>query len=85
MISSETEYQKAREEIEHLTAWLGRLEAKEVTERKGLTAASVRRMIARVHDEIAQYEAARASAPSDTGKRAERDEPDAERPAKGQD
>jgi hypothetical protein len=85
LISSETEYQKAREELEHLTAWLARLENREVTERKGLTGASVRRVIARVQDEIAQYEAAHASAAPDSAERAEPDEPGAQRRAKGQD
>lgn len=68
MISSDSEYQKAREELEQLTAWLARLEKKEVAKRKGLTAASVRRMIARVHDEIAQYEAGLLSAPPQSEK-----------------
>jgi hypothetical protein len=85
LISSETEYQKAREELEQLTAWLGRLENKEATERKGLTAASVHRMIARVHEEIAQYEAARASTPRDSEMGEEPDDPGAEHGGKGRD
>ena len=63
MISSETEYRKAREELDHLTRWLAQVENKEGTERKGLTAASIRRMISRIEEEIAQYEAASASTP----------------------
>lgn len=62
MISSETEYRKAREEVEHLTRWLARIEDREAAERKGLTAASIRRMISRVQEEIAEYEG--ASGPS---------------------
>lgn len=57
MISSETEYQKAREELEHLTRWLSRLENEGVTARKGLTTASIRKMISRVQEELAEYEA----------------------------
>lgn len=58
MISSATEYRKAREELEHLAQWLARLEAKEVPEDKRLTTASVRKMISRIQEEVAEYEAA---------------------------
>ncbi len=57
MISSETECQKAREELDRLTRWLAEIENKEGAERNGLTAASIRRMISRVKEEISQYEA----------------------------
>ena len=86
MISSETEYRKAREEIEHLTRWLARLENREVAQRKGLTSAGIRRMISRVQEEIAQYEAAGAPAPArpeDGGK--PEDPPRTEPPPKGPD
>ena len=63
MISSQTEYQKAREELDHLTRWLARLESRQVTERKGLTAASVSAMIRRIQAEIDDYEAAGRSTP----------------------
>ena len=55
MISSETEYQKAREELDHMARWLSRLEDENAAERKGLTTASVRKMIARLQEELAQY------------------------------
>ena len=61
MISSQTEYRKAREEIEHLTRWLSRLENEKATVRKGITVASIRKMISRLQDELAEYEAAGAS------------------------
>ncbi len=61
MISSEIEYQKAREEIEHLTRWLERIETEKGTDFKGLTAASIRKMISRIHEELAEYEAANVS------------------------
>ena len=83
MISSETEYEKAREELEHLTRWLARLENKEVSERKGLTAASIRRMISRVQEEIAQYEAASVSTPPGSKNGAGRDDVGSERRANG--
>jgi hypothetical protein len=57
LISSQTEYQKAREELEDLNRWLVRLETNEGAEFKGLTAASVRKMISRVREEVAEYEA----------------------------
>ena len=63
MISSETEYQKAREELDHMARWLSRLEDENAAERKGLTTASVRKMIARLQEELAQYEASDALAP----------------------
>lgn len=63
MISSETEYRKACEELDYLNDWLARLNSPEVADRESLTSASVRRMISRVQEEIAKYEAAGASAP----------------------
>ena len=61
MISSQTEYQKAREELEHLTHWLSRLEIEKAVVRKGLTVASIRKMISRLQEELAEYEAAGAA------------------------
>ena len=63
MISSQTEYQKAREELDHLTRWLARIENEEANARKGLTTASIRRMICRVQEELAEYETMSVSAP----------------------
>lgn len=71
MISSETEYQKAREELEELTRWLARLEDEGVPPRKGLTSASLRKMISRVQEELAEYEAGRVSAPPASAERTE--------------
>ena len=61
MISSQSEYQKVREELDHLARWLSRLESENVTIRKGLTVASIRKMICRLQEELAEYEAAGAS------------------------
>jgi hypothetical protein len=85
LISSETEYEKAREELDHLARWLARLETAEVTERKGLTSASVRRMISRVQQEIAEYEAAGVSNPPGSENTAEPGDASAKRPTKGRD
>lgn len=82
MISSETEYRKAREEIDYLSGWLARLENQEATDRKSLTSASVRRMISRVQEEIAKYEAASASTPPGPENSARPDDAGTERPTK---
>lgn len=79
MISSETEYRKAREELEHLTRWLSRLENEEVTARKRLTCASIRRMICRVQEELAEYEARGVSTPPVSGEGTEPDDAGAAR------
>ena len=63
MISSQTEYSKAREELQYMTDWLSRLQGEGATVRKGLTTASVRKMIARLEEEIAEYEAANGAGP----------------------
>ncbi len=79
MISSMTEYQKAREELEHLTHWLSRLENEKATTRKGLTVASIRKMISRLQVELSEYEMGGISTPSaaeeQIGPKDNRDEP----------
>jgi hypothetical protein len=74
LISSKIEYEKALEEVEHLTQWLARLEREKAAARKTLTTSSIRRMLARLQEELAEYEAADASAlpeeqnePNDSG------------------
>lgn len=84
MISSEIEYQKAREEIEHLTRWLARLEAEKGTEFKGLTASSIRKMISRIQEEIAEYEAASVLNPPASKDTAKSDDAGIERGTKDQ-
>jgi len=61
LISSLTEYQKTLEELEYLTHWLSRLENEKAAANKGLTVASIRKMISRLQEELAEYEAAGAS------------------------
>jgi hypothetical protein len=55
MIADAVEYAKACQELEHLEAWLDRLRQEHPTE-KGLTKAGLRKMIARLHEELALYE-----------------------------
>jgi hypothetical protein len=56
MIASAVEYEKARKELEHLEAWLARLHQESPGAAKGLTKAGLRKMIARLHEELAIYE-----------------------------
>jgi hypothetical protein len=73
LISSETEYRKAQQELEDLNRWLARLESEKVPDRKNLTRAGVRRMISRIQEEIAEYEARFAPGPPDSENAAEPD------------
>jgi len=83
VIASETEYENAREELDHLARWLNRLETVEVAERKVLTITSVRRMISRVQEELAEYEAASLSTPPNSGNLGGPDGVRSERPPNG--
>jgi hypothetical protein len=56
MISNAQEYQKAKEELRHLEDWLARLQRDHPVPEKGLTKAGIRKMIARLHEELAVYE-----------------------------
>ena len=57
MISSATEYEKAREELRILEERLARLQQTHPIGSKGFTKAGIRKMIARLHEELAVYEA----------------------------
>ena len=59
MIANEVEYQKAREELRYLEAWLERLHDESPGAEKGLTKAGIRKMIARLHEELAVFEGSR--------------------------
>ena len=59
MIVNELEYQKAREELRYLEAWLKRLHDESPGAEKGLTKAGIRKMIARLHEELAVFEGSR--------------------------
>jgi hypothetical protein len=56
MISSPVEYQRAQEEIRVLQDRLERLQQDHPIGSKGFTKAGIRKMIARLHEELAVYE-----------------------------
>ena len=56
MISNLTEYEKAQEELHSLEARLARLQQTHPIGLKGFTKAGIRKMIARLHEELAIYE-----------------------------
>ena len=56
MISSTTDYEKAREELRSLEERLERLEQAHPVGSKGFTKAGIRKLIARLHEELALYE-----------------------------
>jgi hypothetical protein len=51
-----TEYENACQELKGLESWLTRLHDQHPGPGKGFTKAGVRRMIARLQEELAQYE-----------------------------
>ncbi len=56
MISNRTEYEKAQEEMRILEERLERLQQTNPIGSKGFTKAGIRKMIARLHEELAVYE-----------------------------
>lgn len=56
MIANLTDYQKAKEELQSLEERLARLQQAEPIGSKGFTKAGVRKMIARLHEELAVFE-----------------------------
>ena len=56
MISNAQEYDKAQEELRHLEGWLTRLLRDNPAPTKGLTKAGIRKMISRLHEELAEFE-----------------------------
>jgi hypothetical protein len=56
MITNALEYQKALEELRVLEERLQRLQASHPNGSKGLTKAGVRKLIARLHEELAVFE-----------------------------
>lgn len=57
MISNTVEYEKAQEEIHLLVERLERLQEGHPIGSKGFTKAGIRKLIARLHEELAVYEA----------------------------
>jgi len=67
MIANPTEYQKAQEELRSLEERLERLRQSHPIGSKGFTKAGIRKLIARLHEELAVFEGgeeARQSNPS---------------------
>jgi len=56
MISNPTEYEKAQQELRVLEARLERLQQTHPIGSKGFTKAGIRKLIARLHEELAVYE-----------------------------
>ena len=56
MISTTIEYEKAQEELKSLEDRLDRLQREHPLPQKGLTKAGVRKLIARLHEELAVFE-----------------------------
>jgi hypothetical protein len=56
MIANATEYQKAQEEIRALEGRLEKLQQSHAIGSKGFTKAGIRKMIARLHEELAVFE-----------------------------
>jgi len=56
MITNANEYQKAQEELRHLEERLHLLQQSHPMGSKGLTKAGIRKLIARLHEELAVYE-----------------------------
>ena len=56
MITNAVEYEKAEEELRDLERRLERLQQSNPIGSKGFTKAGIRKMIARIHEELAVYE-----------------------------
>ena len=56
MITNNDQYQKAQDELSLLEERLGRLQQNYPLGSKGFTKAGIRKMIARLHEELALYE-----------------------------
>ncbi len=56
MISDSNQYEKAQGELRFLEDWLARLQQEQGNSGNGLAKAGIRKMIARLHEELAVYE-----------------------------
>ena len=56
MIATPQEYETAKSELSHLEEWLARLQQEHPAPSHGLSKAGIRKMIARLHEELAIYE-----------------------------
>ena len=66
MIGNPTEYQRAQEELHDLEERLQRLQQTHPVGSKGFTKAGIRKMIARLHEELAVYEGSEEARSTDS-------------------
>lgn len=66
MIANSTEYERAQEEIRALEERLERLQQAHPIGSKGFTKAGIRKMIARLHEDLAVYEGSEEARRSDS-------------------
>jgi hypothetical protein len=66
MITNIDQYHKAQEELRQLEERLKRLQQNHPLGSKGFTKAGVRKMIARLHEELALYEGDQEAHPADS-------------------
>ena len=66
MIATATEYEKAQDELRALEERLGRLQQSHPVGSKGFTKAGIRKMIARLHEELAVFEGSEESRQSES-------------------
>jgi hypothetical protein len=67
MIANATEYEKAQEEIRVLEQRLQRLQRNHPIGAKGFTKAGIRKMIARLHEELAVFEGSEEARETESG------------------
>ena len=66
MIANVTEYSKAQEELRELEQRLERIQEANPIGSKGFTKAGIRKMIARLHEELAVFEGSEEARQSDS-------------------
>jgi hypothetical protein len=66
MIGNAPEYQRAQDELRSLEDRLARLQRSHPAGSKGFTKAGIRKMIARLHEELAVYEGSQEARTSDS-------------------
>ncbi len=66
MITNADEYQKAEDELRDLQQRLQRLQESHPIGAKGFTKAGIRKMIARIHEELALFEGSEEARESET-------------------
>jgi len=67
MITNTVEYEKAEQELRDLQNRLERLQASHPIGSKGFTKAGIRKMVARLHEELALYEGSEEARESESG------------------